>query len=175
LAAVRQLVIEEWQNQRETVAAARRRSESELSRLKEQRDRLDRHFALEQSIDQETYARLRSELDDAMFAGELQVHDTAIEELDLEATLTWAEQMLPKLASLWDEANSADKRRLQAAVFQHGIVVSANQIGTPVSALAFDTWELFQAGEEQLVRLRGSSWNSIPEFLKTISALRTAV
>jgi hypothetical protein len=110
---------------------------------------------LRQSIDQETYARLRSELDDAMLAAEVGVHDTEIEELDLEATLAWAEQMLPKLATLWDEANASDKRRLQSAVFQQGIVVSGDQIGTPVSALAFETWGLFQEGEEQLVPVRG--------------------
>jgi hypothetical protein len=58
-------------------------------------DRLDDAFLFAQTIDQETYERQRNRLLEDLALARVDQHASAVDEMDVEAVLAFAEEVLP--------------------------------------------------------------------------------
>jgi hypothetical protein len=79
-------------------------------------DRLDEAFLLAKTIDHETYERQRNRWREDLALARIDRHATAIEDLDVEDILPFAEQVLPSAAHMWTHASLEQRQRLQAGV-----------------------------------------------------------
>jgi DNA invertase Pin-like site-specific DNA recombinase len=97
-------------------AAAQDRAAEQERRLKAVRlklDRLDEAFLYSESIDLDTYSRQRDKLREELTLSKIDYHTEAVEELDVEGILAFAERILPRAADLWVQASLDYRQRLQ--------------------------------------------------------------
>jgi hypothetical protein len=94
----------------------------------QQLDRLDDAFLFKQTIDQEPYTRQRDKLRQELALARVDRHATALDELDVEGILAFAEEVLPIAAHLWTHASLNQRQRLQQVFFPEGIGCSRNQL-----------------------------------------------
>ncbi len=134
-----------------TATAARRR----LTELKNRKQRLMEAYVYDRAIDRELYDRELATLDEAETMAQLELHDAALEELDLEGTLGFARHVLTDTSRLWKIANTEQRRRLQVLVCPSGITYGPEGLGTLETALIFRLLQPTAARDEELVEQKG--------------------
>jgi site-specific DNA recombinase len=134
----------------ETVAVRRR-----IADLEHRKKRFIEAYVVEQAIDRETYQREVAAADEALTLLNLELHDAALEDLDLEAALGFANHVLTRTSTLWEAATSDQKRRLQTLIFPEGLTFDGKALGTPATAFIFRLLAPGQAGLEELVEQKG--------------------
>ena len=72
---------------------------------------------------------------------ETEVEKSNGQELDVEATLSFAEYRMMAAAETWTEAAPGQKRRLQDALFPEGLVFDGEELGTALTFPVFDEIE----------------------------------
>jgi hypothetical protein len=111
-------------------------------------NRFEEAFLFQKSIDKRTYddhlARLREDLTLA----EMRRNEAHTEQLDVEGVLAFAEHVLSHAASLWTNANLADRGALQQALFPNGLAWSETGFGTAVTCSAFSYLQTVPTFEE---------------------------
>ena len=80
-------------------------------------------------------------------------HTEAVDELDVQGILPFAERILPRASDLWVQASPDYKQRLQALFFPEGITPS-------------------ESTDEKVVSLNFASWNQLDGWLWQVEALR---
>jgi site-specific DNA recombinase len=118
---VKDRVLYVWEQE---CAAARNRTAEQERRLKAVRlklDRLDEAFLYSESIDVETYGRQRDKLREELTFSKIDYHTDAVEELDVQGILAFAERILPRASDLWVQASLDYRQRLQELFFPEGI------------------------------------------------------
>ncbi len=133
-------------------AAAIRRRIADLDRRKK---RFIEAYVVDQSIERETYQTEVAAADENLTLLTLELHDATIEDLDLEASLGFANHILTRTAAIWKAATADQKRRLQVLLFPEGLTFDGEQLGTPVTACIFSVLAPGQAGENGLVEPKG--------------------
>ena len=99
---------------------------------------------MENSAYRETYQGLRAELQ----ASEHDGIEDELEQLDVDAMLHFAGQLLAKPERWWADASPEDKVRLQRALFPDGLLVnSALEITTDPNSRDSVTYLLFGGGQ----------------------------
>jgi hypothetical protein len=79
-------------------------------------------------------------------------HTEAVDELDVQGILAFAERILPRASDLWVEASLDYKQRLQALFFPEGIAYDRNRFNqTAATAPPFNDWASSESAEENLV------------------------
>jgi hypothetical protein len=140
-------------------AAARERTTEQERRLKAVRqklDRLDEAFLYSESIDLDTYGRQRDKLREELTLSKIDYHTEAVEELDVEGILAFAERILPRAADLWVQASLDYRQRLQQLFFPEGIAYGGNRFNrTAVTALLFRHLEPVERAESNLASPTG--------------------
>lgn len=143
-------VLQVWQALRSESRDAVARAEREVRTIQDRLDRLDDAFLFAQTIDQETYDRQRHKLREGLASARVRQHETAIEDLDVEGILHFAEQVLPSAAQLWSHASLDQRQRLQQLFFAEGMTFDGNQlIRTAVTMPFFSDLAGAQGGEIQ--------------------------
>lgn len=79
-------------------------------------------FLHERSIDKPTYQDQVNLLNEKITLAELEIYDTKIEELDLEAALNFAVSALSNAAAFWVQCSLEQKPRFQRVLFPDGLV-----------------------------------------------------
>ncbi len=97
--------------------------ERRVKAIQQKLDRLDEAFLYAQSIDQTSDERQRDRLREELTLAQIDRHAEAIEEVDVEGVLAFAERVLPRAADLWVQASADQKQRLQQLFFPDGIVL----------------------------------------------------
>ena len=161
---VKDRVLYVWEQE---CAAARERTGEQERRLKAVRlklDRLDEAFLYSESIDLETYSRQRDRLREELTLSKIDHHAEAVDELDIEGILAFAERILPRASDLWVQSPLDYKQRLQQLFFPEGIAYDGSRFNrTAVTAPLFRYLEASEQAESNLASPRGSARVGAPE------------
>ena len=140
-------------------ASARERTAEQERRLKAVRlklDRLDEAFLYSESIDLDTYGRQRDKLREELTLSKIDYHTDAVEELDVEGILAFAERILPRASDLWVQASLDYRQRLQELFFPEGIAFDGFRFNrTGVTAPLFRYLEPVERAESSLASPTG--------------------
>ena len=134
---LRLTVIDAYQKRASEARRTRQQAESRLGELRQRQDRLEEAFIFQRAIDQKTYDEQRDRLREEITVAELALHESTLEELDVDGILGFAETLLQNAANLWKHSEPAQRQRLQRAIFPEGIVFDGERFGTAVTCLAF--------------------------------------
>jgi len=93
---------------------------------------------LDDELDKATYnehlAMLSTEIEEIRS----EIRNTEFEQIELEAVLTFADQLIKRPAKLWVESNLDQKQRLQKTLFPYGITFDGERFGTDATPLFFN-------------------------------------
>src|SRR5439155_24421172 len=109
-----------WSRREEAVRDDRGRLNTRVTALRAKRDRLA-DLVADGTLDPPTYQRQRDRLDQDLSLAEDALQATAIEHLDVERILGFAEGVLTDAARIWEHASGPQRRRLQATLFADGL------------------------------------------------------
>ena len=155
---VKDRVLYVWEQE---CSAARDRTAEHERRLKAVRlklDRLDEAFLYSESIDLDTYGRQRDKLREELTLSKIGYHTDAVEELDVEGILAFAERILPRAAGLWVQASLDYRQRLQELFFPKGIAYDGKRFNrTAVTAPLFRYLEPDERAESSMASPRGTA------------------
>jgi hypothetical protein len=161
------------------VGTATRRSEGSdpeqekrVKVIQQKLDRLDEAFLFAQSIDATSYERQRDRLREELTLAQIDHHAEAVDELDVQGILAFAERILPRASDLWVQASLDYKQRLQQLFFPEGIAFDGIRFNrTAVTAPLFNYLAPDQSAEESLVTRIFTSWNQMADWFGRIEAL----
>ena len=95
--------------------------------IQQKLDRLDEAFLYSESIDLTSYSRQRDKLREELTLAQIERHTEAVDELDVQGILAFAERILPRASDLWVQASLDYKQRLQQLFFPEGIAYDGNR------------------------------------------------
>ena len=115
-------------------------------------DRLDEAFLYSESIDVTSYGRQRDKLREELTLAQIDHHAEAVDELDVQGILAFAERVLPRAADLWVQASLNQKQRLQQLFLPEGIAFDGNRFNrTAATAPFFKYLAPGESAEEKMV------------------------
>jgi len=142
-AVLKTVVTDMWAQRRELARDAQQRSRTRIEVLQERMGQLEEAHIFRRSIDQATFERHQDQLREQIALAELELHESKLEELDIEGILAFAEQLLENPARLWSEASPAQRQRIQVALFPEGVPYDGSEFGTAVTCFAFNDFPAF--------------------------------
>ena len=99
-----------------------------------------------------SYSRQRDKLREELTLAKIDHHAEAVDELDVEGILAFAERILPRASDLWVQASLDYKQRLQALFFPEGIAYDGNRFNrTAATAPLFNYLAPSEGAEEKMV------------------------
>ena len=123
-----------------------------MSAIQQKLDKLDEAFLYAEAIDVTTYGRQRDKLREELTLAKIDHHAEAVDELDVEGILAFAERILPRASDLWVQASLEQRQRFQQLFFPGGIAFDGKGfVGTRVTAPAFSYLREMQNDNERLV------------------------
>jgi site-specific DNA recombinase len=154
------IVLDVWRARQKTTDRERTRIRARVDMLRAKLRRLA-DLLMEDAIDRETYTSKRDKLRQDLALVETELDEAKNEQLDVEAIIAFAEDVLTNVVALWERASLPHKQRLQGALFPEGLVFEGmskdRSLGfrTPVTGLAFKALNDWNGGQSGLVALRG--------------------
>jgi hypothetical protein len=109
---------------------------------------LDEAFLYAEAIDVTTDGRQRDKLREELTLAKIDHHAEAVDKLDVEGILAFAERILPRASGLWVQASLDYKQRLQQLFFPEGVA------------------------DESVVSLTIVSWNQMRKWLGHLDSHR---
>ena len=132
----KEIVRQVWKQRVSASESILRAVKAKLADLENRKNRLV-DFLLEGRLDQQTYdeqaARLRVEVESA----ERDLREANLEQMDVEAVLTFAEKLVERPQQLWLESTLEQKQRLQRVFFPDGVTYTKEGFGTAPSNCFF--------------------------------------
>ena len=108
-----------------------------------------------EAIDVTTYGRQRDKLREELTFAKIDHHADAVDELDVEGILAFAERILPRVSDLWVQASLDYKQRLQELFFPEGIAFDGKRFNrTAVTAPLFNYLAPSECADERVVSPR---------------------
>ncbi len=144
-----------WKDLKSAAAQEQTTVRRRITDLEHRKKRYVDAYVVEQAIDRATYQREIAAVDEALTLLNLELHDTALEDLDLEAALGFASHLLTRTCTLWEAAIPEQKKRLQTLIFPEGLTFDGKALGTPVTAFIFSLLGTDQTEEVNLVEQKG--------------------
>ncbi len=124
--------------------------------IQQKLDRLDEAFLYSESIDLASYTRQRDKLREELTLAKIDHHADAVDELDVEGILAFAERILPRASDLWVQASLDYKQRLQQLFFPEGIAFDGNRFNrTAATAPLFNYLAPSESADEKMVSRGG--------------------
>ena len=135
---VKDRILHIWHQVRDEQVVRSLEADRRSKQLTDRLDHLDEAFLFAKSIDQSTYDRQRDKLCEELTLAQIDRHAEAIEEIDVEGILAFAERILPRAADLWVQSSLDQKQRLQTLFFPEGIAFDGSRFNrTAVTAPLF--------------------------------------
>ena len=151
----RAIVLDVWKQRQADAIKLAGTLQSQLESLKVKRQRVIDAFLHERSIDKSTYQDQVNLLNEEITLTELEIYDTKIEELDLEAALNFAVSALSNAAAFWNQCSPEQKPRFQRVLFPEGLVFDGESYRTATTCLAFSYLQKFSVGNSSLASRTG--------------------
>ena len=149
---VKDRILHVWEQRRSEAKDRTVEQERRVKTIQQKLDRLDEAFLYSESIDLTSYSRQRDKLREELMLAQIDRHTDAVDELDVQGILAFAERILPRASDLWVQASLDYKQRLQLLFFPEGIAYDGNRFNrTAVTAPLFNYLAPDQSAEEILV------------------------
>jgi hypothetical protein len=160
-----------WEQRRSEANDRTTEQERRVKAIQQKLDRLDEAFLYSESIDLTSYGRQRDKLREELTLAQIDRHTEAVDELDVQGILAFAERILPRASDLWVQASLDYKQRLQQLFFPQGIAYDGNRFNrTAATAPLFSHLAPSESAGEKMVsrvgiepttrRLRVHGWMS---------------
>ena len=102
-------------------------------------------------------------------------HAEAVDELDVQGILAFAERVLPRASDLWVQASLDQKQRLQQLFFPDGVAFDGTALNrTATTASLFKYLTPGERTDENVVSQTFAIWNRISDWLRQLDGLRIA-
>ena len=135
-------------------------------------DKLDEALLYSEAIDVTTYGRQRDRLREELTLAKIEHHTEAVDELDVEGILAFAERILPRASDLWVQASLDYKQRLQELFFPEGIAFDGNRFNrTAVTAPLLNYLAPSEGVDERVMSREGIEPSRMPDNLDETSFL----
>ena len=145
-----------WEQRRAEAKDRTTEQQRRVSAIQQKLDKLDEAFLYAEAIDVTTYGRQRDKLREELTLAKIDHHAEAVDELDVEGILAFAERILPRAADLWVQASLEQRQRFQQLFFPDGISFDGKGfVGTRVTAPAFSYLRTIEDGNERVVDQTG--------------------
>jgi hypothetical protein len=118
-----------WEQRRAEANERTTEQEQRVKAIQQKLDRVDEAFLYSESIDLTSYSRQRDKLREELTLAQIDRHTEAVDELDLQGILAFAERILPRASDLWIRASLDYKQRLQQLFFPEGIGTTFQLLG----------------------------------------------
>jgi hypothetical protein len=149
---VKDRILHVWEHRRAEAKDRTAEQEKRVKVIQQKLDRLDEAFLFAQSIDAVSYERQRDRLREELTLAQIDHHAQAVDELDVQGILAFAERVLPRASDLWVQASLDHKQRLQQLFFAEGIAFDGNRFNrTAVTAPLFKYLAPPESGDERMV------------------------
>ena len=103
-----------------------------------------------------SYSHQRDKMREELTLAQIDHHAEAVDELDVQGILAFAERILPRASDLWVQASLEYKQRLQQLFFQDGIAFDGNRFNrTAVTAPLFNYLTPSDSADERVVSPEG--------------------
>jgi site-specific DNA recombinase len=153
---VKDRILHVWEQRRAEANERATEQECRVKTIQQKLDRLDEAFLYSESIDFTSYGRQRDKLREEMTLAQIDRHTDAVDELDVQGILAFAERVLPSASDLWVQASLDQKQRLQQLFLPEGIAFDGNQFNrTATTAPFFKYLAPGERREESLVSPEG--------------------
>lgn len=170
---VKEHVLVAWRTLQADARATAATAERRVRQIQERLDRLDDAFLFAQSIDQNTYARQRDRMREELTLARMNQHGAAIDELDVEGILAFAEAVLPSAARIWSQASLMHRQRLQRVFFSQGLAFDGKRLHRTAASIPFiNQLRVIQGAKSGMVDQTGASWNQVTTWLRSVDELR---
>ena len=145
-----------WEQRRAEAKERTTEQQRRVSAIQQKLDKLDEAFLYSEAIDVTTYGRQRDKLREELTLAKIDHHAEAVDELDVEGILAFAERILPRASDLWVQASLDYKQRLQQLFFPEGIAFDGNRFNrTAVTAPLFKYLAPSESADERVVSPEG--------------------
>ena len=149
---LKESVLQIWKARKAAVQADLANAERQVTELQRRLDRLDEAFLFERSIDIDVYDRHSEKLRQELTLLRMDRHASAIDELDVEGILAFAERILPSAADLWVQSSLDQRQRFQQLFFPEGVAFDGYDfVRTAATAPAFSYLQPVAVGNEGVV------------------------
>jgi site-specific DNA recombinase len=153
---VKDRILYVWEQRRAEAKDRTVEQEKRVKLIQQKLDRLDDAFLFQQSIDVQSYERQRDRLREELAFAKIDHHTEAVDELDVEGILQFAEQILPRASDLWVQASLDYKQRLQQLFFPEGIAFDGIRFNrTALTAPLFNYLAPSEGADERVVSREG--------------------
>ena len=125
---VKDRILHAWEQRRAEANDRTAEQQRRVSAIQQKMDKLDEAFLYSESIDLTSYSRQRDKLREELTLAKIEHHTEAVDELDVEGILAFAERILPRASDLWVQASLDYKQRLQQLFFLEGIVYERESV-----------------------------------------------
>jgi hypothetical protein len=145
-----------WEQRRSEAKDRTVEQERRVKLIQQKLDRLDDAFLFQQSIDATSYERERDGLREELTVAKIDHRADAVDELDVQGILAFAERILPRASDLWVQASLDYKQRLQQLFFPEGIAFDGNRFNrTAATAPLFNYLAPSESADEKMVSREG--------------------
>jgi site-specific DNA recombinase len=153
---VKDRILHVWEQRRAEASERTTEQERRVRAIQQKLDRLDEAFLYSESIDLTSYSRQRDKLREELTLAQIDRHTEAVDELDVQGILAFAERILPRASDLWVQASLDYKQRLQQLFFPEGIAYDGNRFNrTAVTAPLFNYLAPSESADEKMVSQEG--------------------
>jgi hypothetical protein len=141
-----------WEQRRTEAKDRTTEQQRRVSAIQQKLDKLDEAFLYSEAIDVTTYGRQRDKLREELTLAKIDHHAEAVDELDVEGILAFAERILPRASDLWVQASLDYKQRLQQLFFPEGVAFGGNRFNrTAATAPLFKYLAPSERADERVV------------------------
>ncbi len=150
-----EIIVDVWKQKQAQSTLLHEAAQRRLAGLLERRQRLVEAFVYHREIDQRTYEEQRDKLNEEVALAEIEERDARIDEMDVQAAVSFGEFVLLNAPRLWAELSPEQKQRLQQVLFPRGVQFEAGVYRTAETSMIFFNLEAEQTKNEGLVALTG--------------------
>jgi len=133
----REIVLDVWKQQLKQVSEVRRALERKVQDIADKKNRLVSAFLYEHKIDKATYEEQIDLLRQDAALAEMRLHDTKLEEFDVEGVVEFASRIMSDLSRFWAQATLEQKIKFQTVLFPDGLKFNGEKFGTAKTCYAF--------------------------------------
>ena len=131
------IVLDVWNTKQSDADALIQKLDRQVKELKERKKKLTEAFVYHQSIDRDTYERMRAGVDEELAQAELNVSRARMDEIEVEKILDFAENLLLNPALIWQRCSLEQKQRLQQVLFPKGVLYADGAYRTQETSFLF--------------------------------------
>jgi len=117
---VKDRILYVWEQRRAEAKDRTAEQERRVKAIQQKLDRLDEALLFARTIDSKSYERQRDRLREEMTLAQIDHHGDAVDELDVQGILAFAERILPRASDLWAQASLDYKSDYSSCSFRKG-------------------------------------------------------